>query len=280
MEWILGLAGSILLAGAAYWKRALSGSGVWAAIAVGTCLYAAGGPVWYGLMIGFFATSTFLTKWKKHRKARAEAKYEKSGRRDAGQVLANGGAAALICLLNALYPSWWSLAFFWGIMATVTADTWATEVGGLSKSDPRSILTWRKVPKGTSGGVSPLGWLASAAGAGFIGAAGVILLQWEVPASDLPSFNGAYWAWLVMAATVSGWIGTNVDSLLGASVQALYRCPVCGDQTESASRCGSVGVLVHGWIRMNNDVVNLLSSVAGGLVMVLLTGIWRVLTGA
>lgn len=43
--------------------------------------------------------------------------------------MANGGLGALIAMANALLPSpvWFYL--FTGVMATVTADTWATELG-------------------------------------------------------------------------------------------------------------------------------------------------------
>ncbi|MNC54087.1 hypothetical protein D3C75_1035500 [compost metagenome] len=68
---------------------------------------------------------------------------------------------------------------------------------------------------------------------------------------------------------VTGWVASNVDSLLGASVQALYRCPECGLEVEGDHHCSGRTTLIRGWGWMNNDAVNLISSAAGGGVMVL-----------
>jgi uncharacterized protein (TIGR00297 family) len=147
-DWLIGLVGSGVIAGLAYWKRSLSGSGALAAMAVGTVLYALGSAAWYGTLIAFFITSSLLSKWKQKQKAAVESGYEKTGRRDAGQVFANGGLGVLLCLLNhvAPHPAWW-LAFV-GVMATVNADTWATEIGGLINRPPRSIQDWLRALSG------------------------------------------------------------------------------------------------------------------------------------
>lgn len=271
MNWFLGLAGSLFIASAAYWRRSLSLTGAAAAVGVGTVLYALGSLPWFGLMIGFFVSSSVLTKWKKQKKEQAERKYEKSGRRDAGQVAANGGLGALLCLLAAWKPEmWiWPVAYI-GVMSAVTADTWATEIGGLSKQLPRSILTGKQASKGTSGAVSWLGWGASLAGGLFIGALGMLLAVLS-SSSGVWGPDGGGYAWaIVIAAMAAGWLASNVDSLLGASVQSLYRCPECGLEVEGSTHCSRRTVLIRGWRWMNNDAVNIISSAAGGGFMVLL----------
>lgn len=270
MDWYIGLAGSVAIAAAAYWKKSLSLSGAIAAVGVGTLLYALGSLPWFGLMIGFFVSSSALTKWKKHKKEQAELKYEKSGRRDGGQVMANGGLGAFLCLLAAWRPEmWiWPTAYI-GVMAAVTADTWATEIGGLSRQLPRSILTGKRVSKGTSGAVSRLGWAASLGGGLFIGALGMMLAAIGAGTEKWTPDGGAYgWA-IIPAAMLTGWIASNADSLLGASLQALYRCPVCGLEVEGHNHCSSNTVLIRGWGPMNNDAVNIISSAAGGGTMIL-----------
>lgn len=270
LEWIVGLGCSVIVAGAAFAKRSLSLSGALAAVIVGTLLYAAGNAAWFGTLLVFFITSTLLSKWKHRQKASVEANYAKSGRRDAGQVMANGGLAAVMCLGNMLWPSpfWW--AAFVGIMATVNADTWATEIGGLSRSQPRSIVSGRKVPAGTSGGVTRLGLMASAAGGLLIGASAWALTGGElnpanVPANGAQDTGAAYSLWsLLVLGGIGGTIGSLTDSWLGAVCQVMYRCQVCGRDLEKNSHCDTAAQHVRGFRWMTNDLVNLTSSVIGG----------------
>ena len=72
---------------------------------------------------------------------------------------------------------------------------------------------------------------------------------------------------LLLAATVGGLAGSMMDSLLGATVQAIYRCEQCHKETERrVHRCGQATRLVRGWRWMGNDVVNALASVVGAAV--------------
>jgi uncharacterized protein (TIGR00297 family) len=254
--WWIGLAGSALIAGLAYWKRSLSGSGAVAAIVLGTLLYALGSVSWFGTLILFFVSSSLLSKWKQRKKAQVESTYEKTGRRDAGQVLANGGLGLLLCIANTFAPhALWFYAYV-GVMASVNADTWATEIGGLSIKPPRSILTGQVVPAGSSGGVSVLGMYATCVGAIFIG-----VVAWVLSGVSLTH------GWrVVLVGSVAGVIGSLVDSLLGARLQVMYRCNTCGREVERREHCGVTTTQVRGWSLFNNDVVNLVASLIGGVV--------------
>ncbi|MCQ4086987.1 DUF92 domain-containing protein [Saccharibacillus sp. JS10] len=260
MDWIIGAIGACLVAGAAYAKRSLSASGAIAAILMGTIYYGAGNLFWFGLLLLFFITSSVLSKVKQAEKRQAEQMYEKSGRRDAVQVFANGGIGMILCLGNYVVPSPLWIGAFVGVMATVTADTWATEWGSLSKSPPRSITTGKPLPAGTSGGVSLRGSLAAVVGAGMIGVFAALLLLWTNN-----EWRSPLWAW-IPAGVIGGTVGAFVDSYLGATAQVMYRCPVCGKSVESRTHCGTATVRYRGWAWMNNDAVNLLSSVTGGAV--------------
>jgi uncharacterized protein (TIGR00297 family) len=267
-NWLYGVAGSSIIALLAYRKLSLSRSGVLAAVPVGAVLYAWGSLPWFGTLLAFFLSSSFLSRWKRKRKEELERNYEKTGRRDAGQVLANGGAACCLCIAHHFlpHPGWW--AAFLGIMAAVNADTWATEIGGLSRIPPRSILTGKIVPPGTSGGVTPLGTLAALCGGFFIGASAWMLTwvdtKWagSWPADVLNASGFSY----LLAGTLAGTAGALVDSLLGARLQTMYLCPVCEREVERAFHCGKTTVQIRGFRVMNNDGVNFLSSLVGGLV--------------
>jgi uncharacterized protein (TIGR00297 family) len=279
VEWLIGLVCSAGIAGMAYAKRSLSGSGFLAAVMLGTSMYALGSAIWFGSLIAFFVSSTLWSKWKKHAKKEAESGYEKSGARDAGQVFANGGLGLLLCAAYWAYPHplWWYA--FLGVMAAVTADTWATEIGGLSRTPPRSIKTGRRVPPGTSGGVSGLGMGASLAGGLFIGATAWSLLA-VLPGQAAPDAVASALrpaAWIGIAG-LAGMIGSLTDSWIGATWQQMYRCEACGREIEQARHCGRPAVPIRGRAGWNNDAVNVAGSLAGGAAAALLALVLGVLS--
>jgi uncharacterized membrane protein len=160
-------------------------------------------------------------------------------------------------------------------MATVNADTWATELGVLSRVPPRMITSGEVVVPGTSGGVTRLGIWASVAGALLIGTVATALVQ----AASL--LGGGGWSLRAISyallAVVGGVAGSLFDSLLGATAQGIYFCDHCRKETESATHgCGRAARPMRGWGWLNNDLVNLLASLLGGLVAASLAWVlWR-----
>jgi len=241
------------------WRRgALSGDGAIAATAVGASTFGFGGlPASFGL-IAFFATGSALSRRKA---VPSELPSAKGHRRDAVQVLANGGIAALAL---AAHEAGWrggrSTAL--GALAAAAADTWASEIGVWSPSPPRSIVSGQVVPPGASGGVTPLGWLAAAAGGLLVGAA------WNVAGDRRTSWLGV--------ALAAGLAGSLADSVAGATIQAGYRCAVCGQPAEApGEHCGHPRQLARGLSWVTNDVVNGIGTAAGALVGAALGGVSR-----
>jgi uncharacterized protein (TIGR00297 family) len=264
---IAGFVLSILIGGLAYRRRSLTRGGWLGAVISGTATLGFGGWTWGLTLITFFVTSSALSHFRQAQKQRlAGEKFEKGGQRDLLQTLANGGAAALLALLYGLggeAPA--LLALYAGIMATVTSDTWATELGVLSPYRPRLVTTWRIVEPGTSGGVTVHGTLASAAGALTIGLIMTITMVIE---------RGAWLAWLLPAALIGGIAGSMADSLIGATAQAIYSTPAGSETERRTGRNGAPYPLLRGWRWMNNDMVNFLSSLVGGAIAL---GIFRLL---
>lgn len=231
---------------------------------IGTLIFGLGGATWGLLLALFFVTSSLLSHFRQAEKQAAAEKFDKGHKRDIGQVMANGSLGALVAVLNGLAPSPAWFLFFVGAMATVTADTWATELGTLSKRPPRLITTGQMVEVGTSGGVSPLGTMVSLIGGTLIGLVAGLLerpLMVEV---------------IVATGALSGLIGSLFDSLLGATVQHIYYCDVCQKETErQIHKCGCRTRSLRGWPWLNNDVVNWWASLVGGATALIL---WFVLT--
>ncbi len=265
----LGFALSLLVALLAYRQRSLSRSGVLGAVLTGTLTLGPGGWAWGLALIAFFISSSLLTRWRQERKAALEGTFAKGGQRDLGQALANGGLAALLAILSSLFPHPAWAAAFAGALAEATADTWATEVGVLNPAPPRLITTGQTVPPGTSGAVTRRGLLAAALGALFLSTS-FFLLRLAECGSHLtdchaPGSTIILWGWL------GGLAGSLFDSLLGATVQAIYHCPVCGQETERREHHGQATILVRGWAWLDNDWVNFLATAVGAGVAGILT---------
>lgn len=264
---LIGLALGALIAILAWQAGALSRSGAWAAALTGGLIFGIGGIAWAALLLTFFVSSSLLSRLFAARKVAVNEKFSKGSRRDWGQVLANGGLGALLALVLALAaPQPWVWIAFVGAMAAVNADTWATELGVLSSEIPRLITSGKRVEKGTSGGISRLGTLSALAGALLVGAV----------AAFFPLVGSA--GRLLVITGLGGLLGSLFDSLLGATVQAIYYCPACQKETERHPRhtCGTQTTQVRGWRWLNNDLVNFACSLAGALSAV---GLWWLLGG-
>ncbi len=258
----LGLLFSTGVAVLAYRRHSLTRSGVTGAIITGTTTVGLGGWPWGLSLIFFFVSSSLLSHFREREKAAlAEDKFSKGGERDILQVAANGGVATLLALMYGLSSfrdkntiRWLSEAGYIGAFATATADTWATELGTLSTGTPRSILTGQHVPTGTSGGITALGTSVAAAGATALGLCYALLQRQR---------------YLVFSSIglISGLAGSLFDSVLGATVQAMYYCPACHKETERRMHnCGTPTRPLRGISWMNNDMVNFLATAFGALV--------------
>jgi uncharacterized protein (TIGR00297 family) len=246
----LGLGLAVALGG---WSRgALSRDGAAAATLVGAAIFGLGGLDAAAALIAFFVSGSWLSR---RSAAPGELRAAKGHRRDAVQVLANGGVAAAGALLAALRADR-GHGIVVGAIGAAAADTWASEVGVRSRTLPRSIVSGRAVRPGTSGGVTPLGWLAAAAGALVVG------LAYAAAGRGRRGLLRP-----IVVAAVAGLFGSLADSLAGATLQAAYRCADCGEPSESARHaCGAATERVGGYRWVTNDTVNLIATAVGGLV--------------
>lgn len=250
LDWLIALpvAGGVSVA--AWRLGVLRPSGAFAGTLVGAAVLVFGGVGAAAVLVLFFVTASALS---------ALPPAGERSARNARQVMANGSVAALAAVLSGLGAP--AVTAFLGAIAAATADTWATEIGVRWGRRPRSLLTLRRQPPGTSGAVSLPGTVAALAGALAVGFAG---LWW------LAGIDGR----AALAIAVAGFGGSLVDSLLGAGPQAVYSCGHCGATPQVARHdgCPVVAKRIAGVAGLDNDAVNWIATGTGAAVAVLVSG--------
>jgi len=239
-------------------KLSLSNSGAWAAWFVGLASFAS--SFRFGLLlILFYQTSSWLTKYKQEVKARLEADHKPGGQRDAAQVLSCSLLATLIAVTFLVFEGEDTtdidfanqpfrsrlLCAYLGHYACCAGDTWASELGVLASAEPFLITNWfKRVPAGTNGGVTVRGTLASLAGGVTMGLGFAVVGCYQV--HGMFWMRGNYqWRGCITLGACAAVLGSLLDSLFGATLQATYydvdrKCVVAADGA------GAVAVAVTG----------------------------------
>jgi uncharacterized protein (TIGR00297 family) len=229
-----------------------AGGGI-AAVIFGAVIFGKSGWTWYAVLLSFFISSTILTRFKHSAKSAKGIGELKAGARNFWQAVGQGGIAALIAGVALLIPDHAALfgVVFVSALAEANADTWAVELGVLSRRNPRRIAKLSEaVLPGTSGGISGLGELSAVAGSLFV----------SLAASVLGVFGSAPMV-LVLVTTIAAVIGEHIDSVLGATIQAAYYCSACMKETERRiHKCGTATQHIKGFRPITNEAVNFIST--------------------
>ncbi|MFT4039755.1 MAG: DUF92 domain-containing protein [Thermomicrobiales bacterium] len=243
-----GIAAAGVIAATAWRARALTKDGALAATAVGALVLAGAGVRGSAALVSYFASSSLLGRLP----ASSAQQQRRGNRRDAVQVLANGGPAATLALALAVASGRQQRiaeAAFYSSIAAAAADTWATEIGTRWGGQPRVLLLGPQAPAGTSGGVSGAGLAASCAAA-----ASIALL------AAAPNQGRGLGA----AVLIGGVSGSLADSVIGATVQERRWCDACLLATESPRHsCGTETRHIGGIPGCTNDIVNVLGILVG-----------------
>ncbi|GAB1295572.1 Transmembrane protein 19 [Apodemus speciosus] len=257
----------------AFWIMSMTASTYYGGLVVGFILTIANFSFFTSLLM-FFLSSSKLTKWGGAVKKRLDAEY-KEGQRNWVQVFCNGAVPTELALLYMIEngpgempidfskqhtASWMCLSLL-AALACSAGDTWASEVGPvLSKSSPRLITTWEKVPVGTNGGVTAVGLASSLLGGAFVGLA--YFLTQLVFVNDL-DISAPQWP-IIAFGGLAGLFGSMVDSLLGATMQfsGLDESTglVVSSPTQETKHIAGKPIL-------DNNAVNLFSSVLVALLL-------------
>lgn len=240
---------------AGYRERSLSSDGAIAAFFVGVAVYFGFGVKGLVLLGVFFVTSSTWSKFKSSAKKELEEKLAKGATRDWSQVVANGGAAALFSIIYYFQQDIAWLVGFMVCIASSNSDTWASEIGTLSKRKPVYIRTFKTIEKGTSGAVSLLGTTAAIFGSLLIAFVGAWLFH-----------LGLIYFFIIF---LFGFLGNIIDTLFGAYFQQVYICTKCGIETEKKSHCQTAAKRIKGYRLVDNDMVNFLSGLFAAILAII-----------
>ena len=244
--------GSALLLAWATRMRVLDLSGALTAWALGLLVFVAGGWDWVLPLVAFFGLSSALTRLRYS--AVPASPRPHADRRNLVQVTANGGVPLALALAYGLWQVEALYLLFLAALAAATADTWATEIGGWLGGQPRDIVTRQYVDLGASGGLTLAGTAGSLAGAGTLGAVGIVLQPAVVAVAD------------GVALTLIGFTAALLDSLLGATLQVRYLNPGTGAVVEELAAAGEDAAVHSGWRWLDNDAVNLACTGSGAVL--------------
>ena len=260
---IAALVISLIVTYAALRIRVITRDAVIPSVLVGSMILL-GGPSSVLPFIVFLGSSSALTKIGVEKKEELGTAEDVRGR-NWKQVLAVGLVPSTLALLAGMAyfvhdsPMYQllSTAAVTGI-AYSNADTWASELGVLSKSRPRLITKpWMVVDPGVSGGVTLLGELSS-----FLGSSAIALTYLGIQyLLKFLGFIGSVNVLFVIVVLILGYLGEVLDSVFGALLQPKYRCPRCGVMTDREVHiCGERTVRIMGNYDLENEDVNLLVS--------------------
>lgn len=266
---------SLGLALSSYNKKSLSFSGAIAALVTGVITFSSGWHFTWPLL-GFYLSSSKLTKMGEDRKKVIEADFKEGGQRDMYQVFQNS-APALVAIIIYVFLYGFStpegldsssrtaqaflLCFYLGFYASATGDTWSSEIGVLSPRECRLITQWwRKVPPGSNGGVTIDGLIASAGGGLFEG----FLFYMVIPQLSV-LFVGCF----------GGLFGSVLDSVLGACFQFSgidSKRKIVNHRGDKVKQIAGTGRCLS-CCELTNGQVNVIASTSTALLCGLL-GLW------
>ncbi|MGC8669904.1 MAG: DUF92 domain-containing protein [Candidatus Micrarchaeia archaeon] len=173
------------------------------------------GILFLASMITFLVLSAIVTHTGTGRKKKLKV-YEKS--RGIKNVLSNGLGPFIMALIFFVLSNHamrgieiLSIVGFMGSVAAITSDKFASEIGVLGPP-PRMLLTFKKVKRGVSGGVSVLGLISSLAAAFMIS---LLVLPYSQYMSMLNGTLVFYPAIAVASISIGGFAGNIIDSALG-----------------------------------------------------------------
>ena len=225
-------------------KKLLTPAGTINAWGLGVVVWGTLGWRGYGVVLFYFLVGSAVTRIGMAQKE-AEGIAEKRGGARGPENVWGSAFTATICAIGVaaikfgwLDPGWESLLILGYVasFATKLSDTTASEVGKAYGKSTFLITTLKPVPRGTEGAISLEGTLA--------GIVGGILISLVAYSLGMITFQG------VIICTVAAFVATNVESVIGATLQSDID-----------------------WL--SNELVNVINTIVGAVVAISIALVWH-----
>ncbi|WP_214021306.1 TIGR00297 family protein [Methanoculleus sp.] len=213
-----------------YRLRVADVSGLFSGAMIGIILIVFADVRWFLIMLAFFIVGAGATRYRYSEKEKLGVAQEHGGVRGYFNVFANGLVATGAAILFGITGQPAFVALFMGSVASAAADTAASEIGVTGKK-PYLITTLKQVPRGTNGGVTLWGEAAS-----IVAAVLVAAVAWAMGVVD---------PWMVAVTVAAGFIGTNIDSLVGATLENSGRIGNSGTNLIATFSGGVSAMLIY-----------------------------------
>jgi uncharacterized protein (TIGR00297 family) len=190
-------------------------------------IFTGAGYTGLSMLAAFFVFGTIATIWGKDEKLQVKSIKDQSVKRNSGQVIANGGVAALTSILEYFMPDKAELfrLMMAASLASAMADTLSSELGMIYGRRFYNIVTLKREEKGLDGVVSLEGTVIGTMGSALIALIYSIGFGWDIR---------------TLFIIIAGTTGNLADSVLGALLERKHY--------------------------LNNDAVNFLNTLIAALV--------------
>ena len=197
---------ALVLGIGAYFAKAADSDAVLSETIVCLLVILFAGLSWFILLLAFYLLGGAFTRYGYSHKHKLGIAQSHGGVRGYKNVYSNSLVPLALAICYGVYGNDVFIFAFIASVATANGDTLASEIGETSRSKPRMITTLKETEPGVDGGVTPLGEAASLAGA--------IIIGLLATGMGMVGVSG------IVVAAIGGFLGTNFDSLLGATLQS------------------------------------------------------------
>jgi uncharacterized protein (TIGR00297 family) len=216
-------------------KKLLTPAGYFHAWVLGLIIWGTIGWKGYLVVMFYFLVGSAVTRIGLAQKEAEGIAEKRSGQRGPENVWGSALTGTLCVLATLFFDDSFNSLLILGYVAsfsTKLSDTTASEVGKAYGKRTFLITTLQPVARGTEGAISLEGTLA-----GIVASLTIALLAWGLGMIDLIG---------IVFCVIAAFIATNLESLIGATLQSK-------------------------WQWMTNEVVNIINTLTGAIVAILLS---------